>query len=129
LARAARAASYGEKDLLWSGPLLEGGTLSADQAVLTFTQVGEGLVVNGDRELGLFEAQEKAPADAHFADLGEFQPVSATLSSDRRAVVLDVKGLTPPLRIRYAWGAMPRGNLYNSADLPASPFMSDPIGP
>jgi hypothetical protein len=38
-----------------------------------------------------------------------------------------VAGLTPPLRVRYAYGDMPRGNLFNSADLPASPFISDPI--
>jgi hypothetical protein len=55
------------------------------------------------------------------------KPVEARLSDDKKSVILTVKGLTPPLRVFYATGAVPLGSLYNSADLPAVPFVSDPV--
>jgi len=126
LALAARAVAYDEKDLAWSGPLFEKGTLKDGKLVLSFTQLGGGLVAKGDRELGVFEVQENA-AGAKPGDAGEFKPVKAALGADKKTVELDVAGLKAPLRARYAYGDMPKGNLYNAADLPASPFISDPI--
>ena len=128
LAGAARAVAYGEK-IVWSGPLLEKGELGDGKIVLSFTQVGDGLVVKEGKGEGLyrFEVQEKVPAETLPGDEGEFKPVIASLGPEKKTVVLDVKGLTAPFRVRYAYGDIPRGNLYNSEDLPASPFVSDPI--
>ncbi len=126
LALAARAVAYGEKDLVWSGPLFEKGALQGNRLVLSFAQLGGGLVAKGDREPGTFEVQENA-AGAKPGDAGEFKAVKAALGGEKKTVVLDVTGLKPPLRVRYAYGDMPKGNLYNTADLPASPFISDPI--
>jgi sialate O-acetylesterase len=125
LALAARAVAYGEK-VEWSGPLFEQGELSGGKLVLSFTHLADGLVAKGDREPGRFEVQAGA-AGARPGDRGEFKPVRARVSDDRKTVVLDVAGLRPPLRVRYAYGEMPKGNLFNSAGLPASPFISDPV--
>lgn len=34
-------------------------------------------------------------------------------------------GLTAPTPVCYGWGADPEVNLYNSADLPTSPFLTN----
>ena len=125
LALAARAVAYGE-EIEWSGPLFEKGALESGKLVLSFTHLGGGLVAKGGRELAPFEVQESA-AGAKPGDPGEFKPVEALLGPEKKTVVLDVAGLKAPYRVRYAYGEMPKGNLYNAADLPASPFISDPV--
>jgi sialate O-acetylesterase len=128
LARAARAVVYGE-EIVWSGPLLEKAEAGDGKIVLSFTHVGDGLVVKKGKKEGLygFEVQEKVPDGTLPGDEGEFKPVAAALGPERKKVVLDVKGLTAPFRVRYAYGDIPKGNLYNDEELPASPFISDPV--
>ncbi|MEI6500137.1 MAG: sialate O-acetylesterase, partial [Armatimonadota bacterium] len=40
-------------------------------------------------------------------------------------VVVYSRKVASPVAVRYAWGDNPRCNLYNAADLPASPFRTD----
>jgi len=129
MALAARYAAYGEKDLVWTGPLYEKTEIKGDKLVVHFTLVADGLVARKGGEKGLygFDVQEKVPAEYYVGDYGEFKTVAAKISDDKKTVVLDIKGLTPPFRVRYAWGAIPKANLYNTADLPAAPFVTDPI--
>jgi sialate O-acetylesterase len=137
LVLAARAVAYGEKDLVWSGPIYKDAVLKGNELTVNFKHFGDGLVVKGDRELGPFEVQENAaglkPGDDSDngyklpLKCGAFKPVKARLGADKKTVVLEVAGLTPPLRLRYAPGTVPKANLYNSADLPAAPFISDPV--
>jgi hypothetical protein len=41
--------------------------------------------------------------------------------------MLDVRTLEGPFAVRYGWRRFPDGNLFNSAGLPASPFIVETI--
>ena len=53
---------------------------------------------------------------------GKFYPAQAKIAS-KNTVVLELPGeVKEAKKVRYAWAADPDVNLYNSGDLPASPF-------
>ena len=109
LARLARRLAYGES-LVASGPQPIGAVRTGDQVTISFADVGAGLAVYGAaRPIG-FEACDKT---------GRCGFVDATASKDK--VVLEV-GTGEVAKIRYAWADSPIVNLYNSEDLPATPF-------
>lgn len=113
LALAARALAYGEK-VAYSGP--EFTSLSADgkRAVLHFKHTEGGLIAKGGDALIGFTL---AGAD-HV-----FHPAKAEIAGD--TVVLTSDAVTTPVAARYGWANVPEGNLFNKADLPASPFRTD----
>jgi len=39
--------------------------------------------------------------------------------------VVTSKAVPAPTAVRYGWADVPEGNLWNQADLPASPFRTD----
>lgn len=111
LALGARKVAYGEKRLLASGPVLKAMQRKGERLVLTFDNVGKGLQVKGP------EAREFAIASTD----GKFVWAQATVSGKR--ITLSAPGVSQPHQVRYAWADNPdQANLYNSADLPASPF-------
>jgi sialate O-acetylesterase len=44
---------------------------------------------------------------------------------DGETIVLSSPKVSQPVAVRYAWADNPEVNLYNGADLPASPFRTD----
>lgn len=110
LALVARHIAYGEKDLIWQGPIYKSVTFKDGKAVLEFDHVGEGLKL---------EPQEKPGFEVAGED-GNFVPAEATLEGDR--VVVSSEQVPDPKVVRYGWSAMPPVWLSNSAGLPASPF-------
>ena len=115
LALQARQIAYGET-LVASGPHPLGAVQSGDRIMIRFGDVGAGLVVYGAaRPIG-FEACDGA---------GHCRFVDATAAKDQ--VVLDVARTGPVAKVRYAWADSPVVNLYNSEDLPATPF-EVPVG-
>ena len=114
LALAARAIAYGES-LDYSGPVFEAGSVDGNRVTLTFDHADGGLVVAGDMLSG-FEVVDRCEV---------YSVTDATVQGD--GVLITVEGLAGPVRIRYGWRNDPEGNLYNSAALPASPFITEPI--
>ena len=114
LALAARALAYGEP-IEYSGPTLDGMTIAGNRAILTFKHLGGGLVAK-DGELKGFTI---AGAD------GKFEPAKATIEGD--TVVVSSDAVPAPVAVRYGWANVPDVNLSNKADMPASPFQSEPI--
>ena len=51
-----------------------------------------------------------------------YQPAEARI--DGSTVVVSSSSVPAPVLVRYAWADNPEADLYNSADLPASPFRS-----
>jgi sialate O-acetylesterase len=130
LALAAEHVAYG-KDLVYSGPLLDSVKIDGAKAVVTFTEAGTGLKIGvppvsppkfvpppTDHVVGF----ALAGSDSKFswADAAITGPDVVTLTS---------KDVSTPVYVRYAWGSSPEVNLYNSADLPAAPFRTDPVPP
>jgi len=114
LALAARKAAYKES-LVSSGPLYQSATVEGNKIVVSFTNVGSGLVTNDGEELGEFAL---AGSDRKF--------VWAKARIENGKVVVWSEEVTAPQYVRYAWADNPvNPNLYNKEGLPASPFRTD----
>jgi sialate O-acetylesterase len=114
LALAARNIAYGEKDVVYSGPIYKSMTINGNKITLTFTDVDGGLVARGG-ELRYFAI---AGVDKKFVW------ANAKFKGDKIIVWSD--SVPNPVAVRYAWADNPdTANLYNKAGLPASPFRTD----
>ncbi|HEX4143538.1 MAG TPA: family 16 glycoside hydrolase [Pirellulales bacterium] len=114
LATAARALAYGEP-IEYSGPTLDGMTIAGNRAILTFKHLGGGLVAK-DGDLKGFTI---AGADGAFVD------AKATIEGD--TAVVSSEAVPAPIAVRYGWAKVPDVNLFNKADLPASPFQTEKV--
>jgi sialate O-acetylesterase len=116
LALAAEKIAYGERDLVWSGPIYRSALIGEDSIVLSFTNTGSGLMVKGSEGLHGFAI---AGADKRFVW------ADARVEGDK--VVVSSEDVPQPKFVRYAWADNPEdANLYNKEGLPASPFRTDP---
>ncbi|WP_423148443.1 sialate O-acetylesterase [Rubrolithibacter danxiaensis] len=113
LALIARAEIYGEK-IPFSGPMYQSMKVVGDKIRLSFTHTGNGLKI---KEGGKLKGFAVAGADHKFywAD-AKIKGNEVIVSSDQ---------VKSPVAVRYAWADNPDANLYNGADLPASPFRTD----
>jgi len=112
LALAALGLGYG-RDVVRSGPTFDHMEIRGDEIVLTFTDVGGGLVAHGDGLQGFAVAGE----DKKF--------VWAKTKIVGNEVIVWSDQVPQPVAVRYDWANNPVGNLYNAAGLPASPFRTD----
>ena len=100
--------------LAYSGPLYAGMTIEGARIRIHFNHVTGGL-------------QAKGGPLARFLIAGEdrqFIPADATI--DGNTILVSSHKVTYPIAVRYAWENNPEGcNLYNAANLPASPFRTD----
>jgi sialate O-acetylesterase len=112
LALAAKAVTYGQ-DLAFSGPLYDQMKAEGDKIRITFKHANGGLKAKGDELKGFAIAGE----DRKF--------VWAKAAIDGECVLVSAEGIAQPVAVRYAWDENPVCNLYNGADLPASPFRTD----
>ncbi|MBA3936318.1 MAG: hypothetical protein H0X38_02565 [Planctomycetes bacterium] len=117
LSLAARALAYGEKGLVYAGPLYASSIVAGRTVRVRFTQVGGGLVAKG----GALTGFAIAGADGHWA-WGE-----ATIAGD--TVTVTSPAVAAPTQVRYAWAANPLFNLFNAEGLPASPFQTSEPAP
>ncbi|MGM0620051.1 MAG: sialate O-acetylesterase [Bacteroidota bacterium] len=115
LALAARKTAYNENDLVASGPIFQSMKINGKKAVLTFSNVGSGLVAKGGGKLKQFAV---AGADKKF--------VWAKAKIKGNKVIVWSPDVKNPVAVRYAWADNPEGaNLFNKEGLPASPFRTD----
>jgi sialate O-acetylesterase len=112
LALAARALAYGEK-VAYSGPLFRQATREGEGMRVWFDHAAEGLVARG----GELQGFEIAGEDGRF--------VRATARVEGKTVVVGGAGVREGKYVRYGWAGAPVVNLFNSEELPASPFTSE----
>ncbi len=114
LALAAEKIAYGD-DIVYSGPIYESMKVDGNKIILSFTHIGNGLVVKGGGELKYFAI---AGTDKYF--------VWAKAKIDGDKIIVWNDEIPNPIAVRYAWADNPEGaNLYNKEGLPASPFRTD----
>ncbi|HSJ67455.1 MAG TPA: sialate O-acetylesterase [Anditalea sp.] len=115
LALQALKVAYGEEREVFSGPLIEKGKVKNGKITLTFSEVGEGLKFNRETEDSLNGFALAGPD-------GKFIWAKARIVGKNKVEVWHPT-LKSPKILRYAWADNPEwANLYNSAELPASPF-------
>jgi sialate O-acetylesterase len=112
LALAARALAYGER-LEYSGPVFDSMQVKGGRATLQFTHLGGGLVA----QAGPLKGFTIAGPDK------VFHPAQAKIRG--KTVVVTSAAVPEPVAVRYGWANVPEGNLFNKANLPASPFRTD----
>lgn len=115
LALQAMKISYGEKDLVSSGPVFKSQRIEENKIILTFDNIGSGLKSGNGEEL------------AHFAIAGEDKNfVWGTAAIVNNEVVVSSDEIAEPKYVRYAWADNPDfANLTNIEGLPAAPFRTD----
>ncbi len=115
LALIARHFNYGEKKLVYSGPLYQSSVTEGNKIIVSFTNIGSGLISIDGEELSEFAI---AGADKRFVW------ARARIAGDKVEVWSDE--VPEPEYVRYAWADNPVDpNLYNAEKLPASPFRTD----
>jgi hypothetical protein len=113
LALIARAKTYNENKLVYSGPIYSQMKIKKNRVQLFFDYADSGLVQKGD-------------ALKEFEIAGEdqvFYPADAKI--DGKIVVVSSSKVKNPTAVRFAWKAVPEPNLFNKENLPASPFRTD----
>ncbi len=106
--------TYGEKNVVCSGPTFRKMKISGNIAVLKFDNTDGGLVSKDSQSLSWFTI---AGAD------GKFVPADAEINGD--TVEVSAAGVDKPKAVRFAWAETAQPNFYNGADLPAQPFRTD----
>ncbi len=120
------AKDYGQKDLVYSGPLFremkaENGTIR-----LFFDHVGSGLMV-GKKNGADPTIEDKDGKLKQFFIAGEDRKwAGANATIDGNTVIVSRAEVPNPVAACYAVAGNPEGaNLYNKEGLPASPFRTD----
>ncbi len=114
LARWALAKTYGQKDLVYSGPLYKSHKLVGSTVVVSFKHAGSKLASNDGKPLNHFQL---AGQD------GEFKPAVGMIKRDKVIVASD--SVAKPVHVRFGWHQLAEPNLVNEQGLPASPFRTD----
>lgn len=112
LALEAMRISYGENNMLSSGPIYRAQRIDGNKIIISFNNIGSGLISLNGEEL------------AHFAIAGVDQKyIWANAKIINNEVVVWSDDILKPKYIRYAWADNPDfANLGNKEGLPACPF-------
>jgi sialate O-acetylesterase len=112
LALAAKHVAYGDKRIVYAGPIYRSHKIQENKVTITFDNTGSGLQSKRSDELKYFSV---AGADKKF--------VWAKARIEGNKVIVWSDAIAKPVAVRYAWADNPEGaNLYNKEGLPASPF-------
>jgi sialate O-acetylesterase len=112
LALAAEAITYGKK-IVYSGPVYTKKKVEGSVVRLYFKHIGGGLVAKD----GSLKGFAIAGKDKKF--------VWADAKIDGDTIVVSSPSVEKPVAVRYNWANNPIGNLFNTANLPASCFRTD----
>ncbi|WP_339733538.1 sialate O-acetylesterase [uncultured Gimesia sp.] len=116
LALIALAKTYGQKDLVHSGPVFKSLKQEGAKLRVTFDHVGSGLVSRDGKPLNLFEIIGKET---------DFVPATAVIEGD--SVVLSSPKVKQAVAMRFAWHKLAEPNLANKEGLPATPFRAGKV--
>lgn len=120
LAIAAQRVAYGNQQIVSSGPIYESMKIVGNTIELTFNTLGSLLK---------FKSSGGTPVGTHtnFAIAGSNKTFAwAQARIEGNKVIVWNDAIPNPVAVRYAWGQNPAGEkLYNTEDIPASPFRTD----
>lgn len=102
-----------DRDLVASGPGFQAMRIDGAKAVLSFTDVGGGLVAKSGELIGFTIAGEDR----------RYFKAQASIVGD--TVIVGSPHVTRPMAVRYLWADNPPASLFNREGLPAGPFQTD----
>ena len=102
--------TYKQPNIVYSGPLYESLKIEGNKAIISFKHAAGGLKCKGEKITGFAVAGE------------DMNYVWADAVIEGQTVVVSSPEIAAPKAVRYGWASNPACNLYNAADLPASPF-------
>jgi sialate O-acetylesterase len=111
LALWALANTYGQKELVFSGPLYKKMQIEGEKARISFEYTGSGLKTRDGNDLNYWEI---AGSDGKF--------VKANAVIDANTVIVSSPEIKSPSAVRFGWDELANPNLINKEGLPASPF-------
>ena len=109
--------TYGQTQVVCSGPTYKSLALEGAALRVTFDNLGGGLASRDGKPLSWFEIID--------ADEGGF--VKAEARIDGASVVLSSPEVKHPVAVRYAWSMLAEPNLMNAAGLPAGAFRAGTV--
>jgi sialate O-acetylesterase len=114
LAFIALAKTYGRTTLVDSGPVFKSLKIDGNRAVISFDNIGSGLVSRDNKPLSWFTLAGSALI---------FYPAEAWIEGN--TVVVRSNRVPNPAAVRFAWNNLASPNLGNREGLPARPFRTD----
>ncbi len=115
-ALAARKLAYGE-NIEFMGPIVDTVTRSDDTITVTFTHA------DGLKSMNWKENNKEVPLTGfQVGDGTALVDATAAIAADGKSVTLTWSGVANPTEVRYCYTSRGGVTLYNSSDLPASPF-------
>lgn len=112
LALMARARTYGEKELVYQGPVLKNHRVKGSKIILTFDHVGSGIMTS---------AGQNPDGFAISADGKTWFWAEARITG-RNTIEASHPEVATPKALRYSWHRYPWGNVINKEGLPARGF-------
>jgi len=112
LALLALANTYGQTNLVYSGPTFQSLTIEGNTLRVKFDHAASGLASRDGQPLTWFEIID--------ADEGGYVKAEARIDGD--SVLLSAPGVAHPVALRYAWSGLAQPNLMNAEGLPANAF-------
>jgi sialate O-acetylesterase len=113
LARWALADTYGQKNVVKSGPLFAGYSVKGSSLTVRFDYPGIGLMTRDGKAASMFEIAGEDEV---------YHPADADISADGKSIILSHFTVANPDRARFAWDQTAMPNLQNSEGLPAAAF-------
>lgn len=105
--------TYGEKGIVYSGPLYKSMKVEGNTIAISFKYSDGGLIAKG----GTLNSFEIAGDD------GAFVPATAFIQGNK--VIVSAASVAHPTAVRYGWSDNAEPHLFNKAGLPASTFITD----
>ncbi|MGF7231305.1 sialate O-acetylesterase [Arachidicoccus sp.] len=105
--------TYGEKGIVYSGPLYKSMKIEGNKIAISFKYSDGGLDAKG----GTLNSFEIAGDD------GRFVPAAAFIQGNK--VIVSAASVAHPMAVRYAWSDKAVPHLFNKAGLPASTFITN----
>ena len=106
--------TYGQKNVVSSGPTFKQMKIAGDKAMLKFDHADDGLMSRDGKPLTWFTI---AGTD------GKFVAAEAKIAGD--TVEVSAAGIAKPAAVHFAWAETAQPNFFNEAGLPAEPFRTD----
>jgi sialate O-acetylesterase len=106
--------AYGQKNVVYSGPIYQKMKVVNNTIEISFSNVGSGLASRNGKPLTWFSI---AGAD------GKFVPAKAEIVDNK--VIVTAPEVPHPVAVRFGWNEAAQSNFINKEGLPATPFRSD----